>query len=132
MKKLFKDQRGITHVFLIAALATLVVAGVGFAGWKVYERRNSNEASAATSSIIGGSTGVSFRGCRVYVSKDTYSVRLYTSSKGGSTKIYTMNNTLIRSYTNPGSTSFTTSSTGFIYDVSGIRGSNSVAGLTYC
>jgi hypothetical protein len=59
MKKL--NQQGIGHHLMIVAIAVIAVAGIGFAGWKVYERQNSDEASALvgyTTLTEGGEIGV--------------------------------------------------------------------------
>jgi len=46
--KIQKDQRGITHVLMLAGIAVLVLGAVGFAGFKVYKSKNDVKAKAAT------------------------------------------------------------------------------------
>jgi len=51
MKKL--SQKGIAHHLLIVGIAVLVVAAVGFAGFRVYKGKNDTNAKAATYGDIG-------------------------------------------------------------------------------
>lgn len=46
MKKL--NQQGFTHHLLILGIAVVVVAAIGFTGWKVYQKNNGSSAKADT------------------------------------------------------------------------------------
>jgi len=67
MKKL--SQKGIAHHLMIVGIAVLVVAAVGFAGFRVYKGKNSDSAKAASyTTIASWRNGSTLKACKKPIS----------------------------------------------------------------
>jgi hypothetical protein len=79
MKKL--NQKGFSHHLMIVGAAVLVVAAVGFAGWRVYQGRSVEANAAGFGSSIGSDRGVAFYACKSTVTKGGHSIRITAQVK---------------------------------------------------
>lgn len=71
IKKINNNQNGVIHHLLLFILIGLVLAGVSFAGWRVWD--NKQEASAATSgSLLVSRFGLNIYGCRKNIGSNYY------------------------------------------------------------
>jgi len=93
MKKL--NQKGFTHHLLIVGVAVVVAAAVGFAGFRVYQKKNGDSAKAAsrTLTLVGQYSGHKLYAC--YQGNDMFYQVETAQSKG---KSYDKINTIQAGY----------------------------------
>jgi len=102
MKSYKQDQRGITHVLMLAGIAVLVLGVIGFAGFKIYKSKNDVKAKAyAYTTRPTSFSGVSAVGCSLSTpqnSGDITMARIYF--KNNSNSVFRVGRSSVRPHSN--------------------------------
>lgn len=80
--KLTRNESGIIHHLALFVILGLVLAGVGFAGWRVWSGRDDANASSYRWSQISVAQGVTMGYCKTRLDAGLYTIRMLYSNKG--------------------------------------------------